>query len=117
MIYFIQAVDEPEGPVKIGFTDRAVGKRLAALQTGNPRELRVVALTNGDRDTETYLHRRFAASRMCGEWFKWSAELAQAMQSNTYTKPLRKPRPSLKRLPYTERLAKEGKWWLNPGEE
>ena len=117
MIYFIQAVNDSEGPVKIGYTDKAPYKRLASLQTGNPYLLQIIAIANGDRDTETYLHRRFSADRMVGEWFKWTLALSETMQKNPYTKPPRKPRESLRRLPYTERLAKESKWWLRPGED
>lgn len=74
MIYFIQA--EGIGHVKIGYTDGDdVSDRAAALQTGSPVPLRVLGTILGTLEDEKNLHRRFAAHRVHGEWFKPVPEL------------------------------------------
>lgn len=69
MIYVI-AEDDVEA-VKIGSTSssKALKKRLIKLNEGNPRQLRVIALTDGDRTTEKHLHHVFKRERIRGEWF------------------------------------------------
>lgn len=68
-IYFAQE----EGPgagdaVKIGTAaDPLV--RIADLQCGNPRRLRVSVVLLGDALTERTLHRVWASQRVQGEWF------------------------------------------------
>lgn len=71
-VYFIQ--EGAHGPIKIGFSvdPRA---RLAALQTCNPRELRLIGLRPGSKEDERALHDRFAAQRVRGEWFYPGEEL------------------------------------------
>jgi hypothetical protein len=55
--------------VKIGIaTDPA--QRLTALQTGNPRPLKLLAQFIGDREFEAKLHRDYAHLRVHGEWFR-----------------------------------------------
>jgi hypothetical protein len=61
------------GRYKIGWSDD-VGVRVRQLQTGCPFEIRVLNVIEGDQSGETWLHRRFAQYRVCGEWF----ELPQA---------------------------------------
>lgn len=67
MIYFIT-----DGQyVKIGFTGKDdVTERLTALQIGNPKELKVIGVIEGDRETERILHTVFAPLKAQGEWFK-----------------------------------------------
>lgn len=66
MIYFITDGEF----VKIGYTDNEdLAPRLAALQTANARELRVVGTIPGGADVEATLHRVFGALRVRGEWF------------------------------------------------
>jgi Meiotically Up-regulated Gene 113 (MUG113) protein len=61
--------------VKIGITTN-LDSRLAQLQI--PEELSEYALfVNGWRREELELHRRFAAYRVRGEWFKKEGELAE----------------------------------------
>lgn len=55
---------------KIGYTDLQVERRVAELQTGNPRRLVVVAVLGGGRLLEQNLHAMFAEKRVVGEWFK-----------------------------------------------
>lgn len=71
-VYFIK--DLITGNIKIG---RAVNpiKRLKSLQTGNPNKLVIVTTQEGGEKLENELHRRFAASRIIGEWFSPSKEL------------------------------------------
>lgn len=65
-VYVIQA--HAESPIKIGLaTD--VRHRMGELQTGNPYPLRLLYVFCGSFEAEQALHRRFAAFRMCGEWF------------------------------------------------
>lgn len=65
-VYFIQG--EPGTEVKIGFTNE-VGQRLRALQTGNPKPLRELAVVPAPRSVETAYHRLLGDERGLGEWF------------------------------------------------
>lgn len=67
VVYFVQ--DGVTADVKIGFCLRAPGKRLSALQTGNPNPLRLVGHTAGSVSDEGRLHRHFLRHRVHGEWF------------------------------------------------
>lgn len=62
--------------VKIGFTLGEVARRVAALQTSAPDKLTIFASFHGDVKRERELHKRFAAYRSYGEWFKREGELA-----------------------------------------
>lgn len=57
-IYFVQ-VDRPDGPVKIGYTGRRVGARMAEGQTFSPLELEVLVEAYGTYEDEAHLHRIF----------------------------------------------------------
>lgn len=72
-VYFIQSGHA--GPIKIGYSTNPVQQRLAALQTGHPEPLRVLAEVEGDRSVEADLHQRFRRHRMKGEWFRPDPEL------------------------------------------
>ena len=69
MIYFLQ--DPVTCDIKIGFTDGddALG-RVDSLQTGNSRPLVLLATRDGTKADEAALHKRFAAARGIGEWFR-----------------------------------------------
>ncbi|MHB9849092.1 GIY-YIG nuclease family protein [Streptomyces krungchingensis] len=56
------------GVVKIGTTAN-LKQRVASLQTGYPLALEVLGTHQGGWSLEQYLHERFAAKRMQGEWF------------------------------------------------
>ncbi len=74
MIYFIQA--EGVGHIKIGFTaDGDAEGRMANLQTGSPVPLRLLGTMPGTMEDEKDLQRRFASSKVIGEWFKPIAEI------------------------------------------
>jgi hypothetical protein len=80
MLYLISD-DEGYGEgvhVKIGFTTD-VEERLRTLQTGNPKELNIQGLFNGDRDTEKELHELFEAFHVRGEWYRYCTPFVQLM--------------------------------------
>lgn len=71
-VYFIEA--STSGLIKIGCAGDPQA-RLASLQTGSPEPLRLLATEAGGQPGERVLHRRFAASRSHGEWFRPTADL------------------------------------------
>jgi hypothetical protein len=74
MIYFIEAVGLDR--VKIGYTSgESVERRLLALKTASPVPLKVVGVIEGTQKQERRLHRKYAAHRVCGEWFTVTGEL------------------------------------------
>lgn len=73
-VYIIKAGPGPKDPIKVGVADD-VHKRMKQLQTGNPKELRLVMhFECNDREHAFYLektiHSFLDAKRMHGEWFK-----------------------------------------------
>lgn len=66
-VYFILAPDQLK--IKIGQA-KDVNKRLSALRTCSPCELRLLASVRSYGDFEMYLHKKLAASRLHGEWFR-----------------------------------------------
>lgn len=71
-VYF--ALAEDQQLVKIG-VGRNVWKRLEQIQTSCPYKLRIVAVLEDGHLKEQELHRRFAAYRLQGEWFRYEGEL------------------------------------------
>lgn len=74
MIYFIR--EKGTRHVKIGFTDRPIRERLGFLQVGNPRELVVERMVEGDLRWERAFHSAALAirSRIRGEWFELDSD-------------------------------------------
>lgn len=72
VVYFIQGIGG--GPIKIG-TSKDPRKRLAALQSGSPVALRLLAAIEGDERLEADLHVAFDDDRLHGEWFNNSENL------------------------------------------
>ena len=64
-IYFVGPAD---GPIKIGYASR-LEFRLKDLRTMNALPLVLHATVQGPAALEREYHRRFAASRLHGEWF------------------------------------------------
>lgn len=71
MIYFIADGEY----VKVGYTDESVSSRLSSLQTGNPRELKILGVIEGDYVVENTLHNRFIPWHVRGEWFALTDDL------------------------------------------
>lgn len=67
-VYFIQS-GGPDGYIKIGYTAGSPEARMAALKTGNPLQLALLAVIPGDQSTERALHEKFKEFRGSGEWF------------------------------------------------
>lgn len=57
---------------KIGYSSDHPSGRLRSCQTGNARELSIVASIRGPQSVEKTIHRMFAAKRVRGEWFALS---------------------------------------------
>ncbi len=71
-VYFAQAGEG--GPVKIGWA-ADVRSRISELQCGCPEILVVPRLIDGDRRSEAWVHRKFAALRFRGEWFRFDPDM------------------------------------------
>lgn len=72
MIYFAQAGEG--APVKIGYAANPT-KRLTELQTAHYEVIRMLLVIDGDERHEAFLHEKFAALRLRGEWFRPASEL------------------------------------------
>jgi Meiotically up-regulated gene 113 len=70
-VYLIGALDS--SIAKIG-TSRNVSTRLAALQTGSPTQLHVLATAPGGAPLEHALHAHFQDCRLQGEWFDFGKQ-------------------------------------------
>jgi hypothetical protein len=84
VIYFIQELEKADGPVKIGYAgggERGVARRLYALQIGCPYELRIIGVMTGGHREEAATHKRFSSDRLRGEWFVFTRELADYIES------------------------------------
>lgn len=77
-VYFIRAV--PDGPIKIGWSTKPTA-RLAMLQTLSPAPLELLHSMPGDCRLEDYFHRKFAAHRIHGEWFRGDQSLLEQIAS------------------------------------
>lgn len=76
-VYFIRAGASEH--IKIGFCRGDPKRRLAALQTGNPEHLTLLATIRGDQTEERRWHEAFADSRVRGEWFADSPDMIAAV--------------------------------------
>lgn len=70
-VYF---ASDAAGLIKIGFSAYP-RQRLGALRGANPRITGFVRVIDGGAPTERWLHKRFAARRVAGEWFKFDREM------------------------------------------
>lgn len=71
-VYFIRAGEA----VKIGRSTKPY-ERIADLSTAHHHKLELLATIDGGSKEEKALHRKFAALRIKGEWFRYSAELSK----------------------------------------
>lgn len=78
----VYLVDEGsrESPVKFGYCYDAPLARLAGLQTGNPRKLRLLGAQPGSYGVEQYIHGKFAEYRLAGEWFEATPVVARYVE-------------------------------------
>jgi len=85
-IYFIQAGHR----VKIGLTDKPED-RVRALMTGQPHDVRIIAMMDGGFAQEKALHKKFAKYHVRREWYKFSKEIKDYVAKlPKYEKPKRK---------------------------
>lgn len=70
-VYFAECGDF----IKIGYTAQSVEDRIAIFTTGNPLPITLLLAVKGTQTFEKSLHKRFAALRHHGEWFKKQPEL------------------------------------------
>jgi Meiotically up-regulated gene 113 len=85
IVYFCQAASG--GPVKIGYASDAE-QRLKTLQTSHATELQLLNAIEGSFEDEKALHKRFAAYRIKGEWFKYTGAVKRYIEG---LKPLDEP--------------------------
>lgn len=74
-VYFIRSGDR----IKIGYSND-VQRRVQAVRGSLHTDSEYLGYMAGDRKVEGHLHRRFAASREFGEWFKVSDELLEVVE-------------------------------------
>lgn len=84
-VYFIFNPDSDA--IKIGFA-KDVAKRLAALQTSSPSQLKLLAVIKTQnartaKQLEGVLHQQFAQSHISGEWFKAEETLLNYLKEVT----------------------------------
>ena len=77
-IYFVQAVQLKL--IKIGFSSN-VEKRVAALSTACPDELKILKVVRGGQEVEGQIHKKFSRDRVRGEWFNPSEDLLSYIES------------------------------------
>ncbi|WP_374309371.1 GIY-YIG nuclease family protein [Methylocella sp.] len=70
LVYFL---DDGAGRIKIGVSGRLTA-RIRQLSTGNPG-MTLMCVIPGGGDLEKEIHKRFAAYRLGGEWFRAAEEL------------------------------------------
>jgi len=73
-VYCVGIPDEDR--YKIGWTRGSIDKRIAPLQTGNPKKIEVIHLFETDHylKVESWMHNVHKQKRMEGEWFELTSE-------------------------------------------
>lgn len=82
-VYFLH--DPVSATIKIGSATN-VRARVATIQACSPVGLTLLCDVPGGIDLERQLHRRFAAERLHGEWFRCTAKLLQVARELTQSK-------------------------------
>jgi hypothetical protein len=85
VVYFIQ--DQATKAIKIGVSGDPE-RRLRSLQTSSPNLLTILGTIPGDRDLEVDIHRRLAAHRLQGEWFRPDPPVVDVIKRLLHRKPL-----------------------------
>lgn len=65
---------------KIGYSTNPL-KRLNSIQTGCPFKLEIILILRGDRKIEKNLHKKYKKYKTNGEWFSFSGELRNSINS------------------------------------
>lgn len=79
-VYFIQQDSLNNGPVKIGCATNPK-TRLLQLQTASSNALIILHTIKGNIKLERELHAKFASDRIHGEWFVFSKEISEFIES------------------------------------
>ena len=71
-VYLLECDFNEEKVYKIGVTQKNISERIKELDTGNPKEIRVVSeyITEYPFAVESFLHNVYSFKREKGEWFK-----------------------------------------------
>jgi len=77
-VYFLREWGNDESPIKIGFSGD-ITERVRQLRYTTGLDLELLAWFPATLSVERDLHKRFAASRVRGEWFKPTKELLDAI--------------------------------------
>lgn len=80
-VYFVQVADDPQGPVKIGYTDRRAKHRRREAQTYHHQELVVLVDVSGSLQDEQDLHTIFHEDNIRGEWFTYTGRLQELVMA------------------------------------
>lgn len=70
-VYLLECDSNNEKVYKIGVTQKNISERIKELDTGNPKEIRVVSeyITEYPFAIEKFLHNVFSFKKEKGEWF------------------------------------------------
>jgi hypothetical protein len=88
VVYFIRS--GLDGPIKIGWSSSYDGalQRRDSMQVGNPELLYILAVQAvANQGVEADLHKRFAESRIRGEWFEPTDELLALIPKGAALEP------------------------------
>lgn len=77
LIYFLRAGDE--GPVKIGYVEHDLDKRIRHLQSGHYEKLELLRVIPGTMVDEGRFHLYFRERRIRGEWFRFDQTMLSLM--------------------------------------
>ena len=110
-VYLIRARDG--GPVKIGWANDVEARR-KQLQVSHHQPLQVIRVIEGRRATEGWLHDRFGAQRLEGEWFRFHADMA-AVEPPEFGPPT--PKRPRKPRHQESQLSRDMCWSGNPCQE
>jgi hypothetical protein len=83
-VYCFRETEGAERYVKVGYSVNPE-KRIAEVQTGNPRILEIVGYFPGTEEDERALHKQFGPSNKLQEWFRPTPALLSLFQGGTHT--------------------------------
>lgn len=114
-VYFIRS----GGRIKIGYTSNW-SKRLRSFTRALPEPPEIIAVIDGGREAEAWLHSRFDELRVNGEWFKSHAdieEMAHKLASDRFAIPVREKQQETSPSWDVERYLAEAMEWFHRIEE